>query len=315
MRFTLFFPASKRKEQNVIAMIKDFNTPKVVCRPALPLDSTDVFEFTKFIWEGHDYIQYVWNEWFADPHGLLAVAEYGGRAVGMAKVTLVSKGQWWLEGFRVDPNVQGLKIGSRIHEYVNGWWDEYGDGMVRLMTSSERVQVHHLSERTGYHKVGEVNSFSAPALDEKTDSFSTVRPDELNAALDFAITSEPYQLNHNLIDIGWTQMALDEISMKQLIAEEKVFWWHGRGGLFIKWDDNDDDGNKVLGVSLPACKIESVPELLTNIRRFASANGYVSVFGIFYVDPQIVSALTKAGYSLPWDSTAYIFERRHPARP
>ncbi len=296
-------------------MIKDFNAPKVVCRPALPRDRADVFEFTKFIWEGHDYIKYVWDEWFADPAGLLAVAEYNGHAVGMAKVALVSKGQWWLEGFRVDPNVQGLKVGSHIHEYINEWWDEHGDGTVRLMTSSERVQVHHLSERTGYVRVGEVNSFSAQALDEKTNLFATVQPNELNAVLDYAIASESYQLNHNLIDIGWTQAALDEIFMKQLISEEKVFWWCGRDGLFIKWDDDDEEGHKVLGVSLTACKLESLPELLTDIRRFASANGYVSVFGIVYINLQIESALKKAGYSSPWDSTAYIFERHHPTRP
>jgi GNAT superfamily N-acetyltransferase len=292
-----------------------FSSPQVVCRPALPLDREDVFEFTKFIWEGHDYIQYVWDEWFADPQGLLAVAEYGGRAVGMAKVTLLSKGQWWLEGFRVDPKIQGWKVGSHIHEYINEWWGEHGNGIVRLMTSSERVQVHHLSERTGYSKVGEVNSHSAQALNEKASSFAVVRSDELNAALDFAIASEPYQLNHNLIDIGWTQAALDEVFMHKLIVEEKVFWWRRREGLFIKWEDDDEEGNKVLGLSLPACKIESLTELLTDIRRFASANGYISVFGIFYVDPQIESALKGAGYTPSWDSTAYIFERPHPGQP
>lgn len=292
-----------------------FSDPQVVCRPALPRDRADVFEFTKFIWEGHDYIKYVWDDWFSDPNGILAVAEYCGHAVGMAKVTLVSKGQWWLEGFRVDPNVQGLRVGSHIHEYVNDWWLEHNEGKVRLMTSSERVQVHHLCERTGYVRIGEVNSFTAPALDEKTDSFTVVHSNELKAALDFAIASEPYHLNHNLMDIGWTQAALDEIFMKQLIAEEKVFWWRGHEGLFIKWEDNYDDGNKVFGVSLTACKLEALPELLKDVRRFASVNGYVSVFGILYVDPQIESALKKAGYSFPWDSTAYIFERRHPKRP
>ncbi len=307
----------QRLQSTVIFRIMkfSFSSPQVVCRPALPLDRADVFEFTKFIWEGHDYIRYVWDEWFADPHGLLAVAEYGGRAVGMAKITLVSKGQWWLEGFRVDPKVQGLKVGSRIHEYVNGWWDEYGDGTVRLMTSSERVQVHHLSERTGFIKVGEVNSYSAPALDERTDSFSPVRPDELNTALDFATASGPYQLDHSLMDIGWTQAALDGIFMKQLIVEEKVFWWRGRDGLFIKWDDEDEDGNTVLGVSLPACRLEFLPELLTDLRRFAFAKNRVSVFGIVYVNPRIEFALKKAGFRSSWDSTAYIYERRHPERP
>ena len=73
-----------------------FSSPVVVCRPALPRDKADVLEFTKFIWEGGDYIRYVWDEWMADPHGLLAAAEYGGHCVGIAKVSLSAPGQWWL---------------------------------------------------------------------------------------------------------------------------------------------------------------------------------------------------------------------------
>ena len=41
--------------------------PVVVCRPALPRDTADVLEFSKFIWNGHDYVKYVWDEWLNDP--------------------------------------------------------------------------------------------------------------------------------------------------------------------------------------------------------------------------------------------------------
>jgi GNAT superfamily N-acetyltransferase len=128
---------------------QNFSSPVVVCRPALPRDTADVLEFIKFIWNGHDYVKYTWADWLADPQGILAVAEYGGHAVGLAKVTLLAPGQWWLEGFRVDPNFQGLKIGSHIHKYIDAWWLEHGDGTVRLMTNAQRVQVQHLSEKFG----------------------------------------------------------------------------------------------------------------------------------------------------------------------
>ena len=147
---------------NPMTATDSLSAPHVVCRPALPLDAPDVLEFTKFIWDGHDYIQYVWKDWFADPQGLLAVAQYGPHAVGMAKVTLLSPGQWWLEGLRVDPKFQGLKIGSHLHEYMDAWWLKHCDGTLRLMTSSQRVQVHHLCERTGFAKIAEVTGYDAP---------------------------------------------------------------------------------------------------------------------------------------------------------
>ena len=138
-----------------------FSSPRVICRPALPSDAADVLEFTKFIWDGHDYIKYVWQDWLADPHGLLVVAQYGRHAVGLGKITLLAPGQWWLEGVRVDPNYQGLKIGSHVMEYMDQWLLENGHGDVRYMTSSERFQMHHLGGRLGYTKLGEVRSYKA----------------------------------------------------------------------------------------------------------------------------------------------------------
>ena len=66
-------------------MTQTFSSPVVVCRPALPRDTADVLEFIKFIWNGHDYVKYVWDEWFNDPDGILVAAEYEGHCVGIAK--------------------------------------------------------------------------------------------------------------------------------------------------------------------------------------------------------------------------------------
>ncbi len=293
-------------------MNTDFFSARVVCRPALRSDSAEVLEFTKFIWEGHDYIGYVWEEWLSDPAGLLAVAEYGGHAVGIAKVTQVSKGQWWLEGFRVDPKMQGLKIGSHIHEYVNTWWLEHGDGIVRLMTSSERVQVHHLCERLGYGKVGEVIGYSAAALDGGCESIKPLQTSEITAALDRAVKAATYRLDHNLVDTGWTMMALDRESLSGSIAQGRAWSWRGDQGLLLHWDDDDDEGHKVLGVGLPVCEIEALPDLLLDVRRLAALRGCASVFCIAFIQPQIQAALEQAGYTTSWDHTAFIYERRHP---
>lgn len=146
-------------------MTQSFSSPVVVCRPALPRDKADVLEFTKFIWDGHDYVQYAWDEWLTDSNGILAVAEYGGHCVGLAKVSLSAPGQWWLHGFRVDPKFQGLKIGSHIHNYVDEWWLGHGDGVARLMTSSKSVKVHHLCEKLGYTKILEVKELETSSLD------------------------------------------------------------------------------------------------------------------------------------------------------
>src|SRR5512146_635039 len=181
--------------------MKDFLSPQVVCRPALPSDRGDVLEFTRHIWEGHDYIQYVWDDWLADPRGLLAVAQYGHDAVALGKASYVAESQWWLEGLRVDPNYQGLKISSRMFEYLDNWWQHHAGGAIRLMTSSERVQVHHLCARLGYDKIGEVRAYVAPALEGEPHGFQPVAEAGVDDALHFASVHLGYC--PGLADLGW----------------------------------------------------------------------------------------------------------------
>ncbi len=289
--------------------MNDFSAPVVVCRPALPSDTRDVLEFTKFIWEGHDYIKYVWRDWLADPQGLLAAAIYGPHTVGIAKVTLLAPGQWWLEGFRVDPNYQGLKIGSHLHEYMDAWWLEHGDGILRLMTSSERVQVQRLSERTGFSKAGEAWAYAAPAAEGSGHGFALVAADELNETVRFA--AEHLVGPYRLMDLGWRFVAPEVESLRPLVSASRLYWWKGREGLAGFWED-DDEAGRVLGISFVAVASKSPAELLAQIPVLAQQNGYVSIRWLAPNDKQVQAEMKAAGYSSEWDHAGLLFEKQHP---
>ena len=294
-------------------MSQTFSSPVIVCRPALPSDRADVMEFTKFIWDGHDYIRYVWDEWLADPHGILAAAEYGGHCVGIAKASLSAPGQWWLQGFRVDPNYQGLKIGSHLHAYVDTWWLEHGDGILRLMTSSKRVKVHHLCEKLGYAKILEVKELEADSLEEACNSFQPLKREEIAAALKIAQDSPMMNLSHGLLNLGWEAYQPTEDLLASIQKQGMAFWWRGREGLLLEWDDDNEDG-KVLGLGLPACPLKLLPELLLDIRRLAAQQGRVGVFWIAPLNPEVLSAAEKAGFLDHHEHSGYLYEKPHPRR-
>lgn len=294
-------------------MSPTFSSPVVVCRPALPSDKADVIEFTKFIWDGHDYVQYAWDEWLADPQGILAAAEYGGQCVGLAKVSLSAPGQWWLQGLRVDPKFQDLKIGSHIHRYIDEWWLEHGDGVARLMTSSKRVKVHHMSEKFGYKKILEVKEFETNSLPEACDSFQLVEENEILAALKAALDSPILALGRGLFDRGWDALQPTEDIVAYIQQQGLAFWWRGGEGLLLAWDD-DNEAGKVLGLSLPACALDSLPELLLDARHLAAQQGRVGVFWIAPLEPEILSAAEAAGYTQHVSHSGYLYEKHHPAR-
>ena len=296
-------------------MTQTLSSPCLVCRPALPLDTADVLEFTKFIWDGHDYVPLVWKNWLADPKGILAVAEYGGRVVGLGKVTLLAPGQWWMEGLRVDPKVQNLKIGSHIHDYVNQWWLEHGDGAVRLMTSSQRVKVQHLCERRGFRKIAELSLFAAPALAEPTDDFQPVPAEDIRAAVEFAHDSPSLAPTGGLMDLGWRFVTLDETSLAETVSKDRAWWWRGRQGLLTTWEDENPEGEKALMIGLLACGRTSIPAFLMGFRRLAARLSYPWAVWIAPLLPEAGQTLERAGYKNDWEYSGYLYEKRHPGRP
>jgi len=285
-----------------------FSSPIPVIRPALPRDIADVVEFTKFIWGGHDYVGYVFSEWLADPQGQLLAAEYAGKCVGCAKVSFLAPGQWWLEGFRVDPNHQGLKIGSKLDAAANEWFDEHGDGTLRLLTNSKRVQVHHLSEARGFVRMGEVCAYAAEALAESTDAFTPVRAEEADEAAALVRQWSP----DGYLNVGWKFAAPNADAIRTAMKDENLFfWWRGRRGIVSAWEDDEDDGNRLI-VGMDACAGGERVQLLEDIRRLASAHGAVIARWMNVIGEQVVRDLGAAGYRQDWEDTAYLYERSKP---
>jgi GNAT superfamily N-acetyltransferase len=302
-----------------------FSDPRLVCRPSLPSDTADVLAFTRRIWEGRDYIHLVWDEWLADPRGLLVSAQFGPRVVGIAKITPVFPGQWWLHGLRVDPDYQGRKIASHLHEYTDNWWLDHGDGTIRLLTSTKRVQVHHLCERTGYRRVGEIITYrrrvdggvkpdpipSDAGQAGSFDALEPVKPEDLPSALTFAIERLPYI--GGLMDTGWRFVLPDETVLADLARESHLHWWRGRRGLLATWEGDDDDG-PVLGIGFAAVQEpDALADLLRDAVALTASHAVDALFWLAPADAAVQSALQQAGFATDEDS-GVVFEKRHPRR-
>jgi len=303
--------------------VHTFDDPRLVCRPALSSDTADVLEFTKRIWEGEDYIKDVWQDWLHDPCGVLVIAQYGSHAVGMAKVTFISPGQWWLEGLRVDPAHQGLRISSHLHEYTNAWWLENGDGVVRLMTSSERVQVHHLCERTGYARAGEVISYRSLPLPRAAPSqagrqaaasaaFQAVAEDQVPPALAFASAHLDYA--DGLMDSGWRFSAPARDALGRSAGHGHLHWWRGRQGLLSTFED-EQDGEPFLAIGFAAiAQLSSLSDLLRDASSLSLLQGYTGVCWLAPAQEPVQTSLRNAGYTTEWEHTGFLYARPHPGR-
>ena len=300
-----------RLKVNSMAMLSS----PVLCRPAVKGDQADVGEFCKRIWEGEDYLPEVWEQWFHDSNGLLAVAEYNGHAFACSKVSLLANGQWWLEGFRVDPQFQGMKVGSHLHHYVVDWWLKNGDGTLRLMTDAGNFAVHHMCIQTGFRKTNEVCGYRAIPTEEAADPFNPVK--NLHDAALFAIESESIKSTNGLIDLGWricrpSQQVFDHYSKADADYVHSFYWWKDRQGLLSAWE-NEEEGKRTLILGVVACSLHNMPALLLDVRRHAAGRKFDDIFQIAFDMPQIISPLLVAGFEKRWKrSNAFVFEKEYP---
>ena len=293
-------------------MTQTFSSPQVVCRPALPRDHADIAEFCKGIWEGGDYVPDVWHHWFKDPHGLLVTAEFQGHAIGCAKLSLIDEGQWWLEGVRVAPNHQGLKVGSRMHYYLTDWWADHCDGTLRLLT--ENPAMEHLCLKTGYVKTQELRGYKSTPIDEPTDNFSPAA-DTFEAAA-FAVQSESIKLSNGLIDFGWrigtpNEHIFEAYSGYKTDFVHTFYWWKEKQGLFSAWDEEEDD-MRTLVLGVVACALKDMSHLFLDIRRFAARKKFDKVFLLAFLKPELLAQLEQAGFSTTWKNYLRLFEKKKP---
>jgi GNAT superfamily N-acetyltransferase len=272
------------------------------------MDTPGAMELTSKIWEGEDYIPHVWGDWLADPYGQLTIAEYGGKIVGIGKLTRITETQWWLEGLRVHPDYEGRGIASRLHDYHLGLWKRSTGKILRLATNSIRYPVHHLCERTGFHKVGEFALYTAPVTDLTDNTFTPLTSSGIQAASEVALTSPAYQLSFGLFDLLWQWASLENAFLAEAVRRERAWWWKGKRGLLISRDDFDHDQKPLPYLQLLACSIHDIADMLLGYRSLAARLGFDQAGWIAPLHPDLLPLLESTGFIRRWETAIFIFE-------
>ena len=316
-----------------------FHPDKVpVCRPALPRDTPEILKLTSTIWEGGDYVPEVWQDWLEDTQGRLAVVEWGGRVVGLFKLSLLSPEEGWLEGLRVHPELEGRGFASRLFEYMLDIWTRMNGGVLRLATASFRHSVQHLSRRTGFIKAGEFTPYQAVSLAERAAGspleislsskalppgssqgmearapfpavFRSLAPDEAGQALELVQHSPALELAWGFMDLGWSWARPSQVLLEEAAGRGQAWWWGpGREGVLVAREDTDE-GVTYLSLQLLACPLADLADCLSDFRRLGSARGFSQVSWLAPLNPETLKALDASGYQRSWEASVFLYEK------
>ncbi len=182
-------------------------------RPVTPEDRPRIVEISSQIWDGHDYVPELLDEWFADADGEVVGAETGGELVGFARRTWLAPRLAWFEGIRTDPAYRGRGVGRAITEHLIDQARAAGAARISLSTYVDNEASIHIIESYGFERVATFVYRERPAAAPPIEASPEVDP-HITAAtedetIDFVADSPFLRLANRRFPRGWRFFPFD----------------------------------------------------------------------------------------------------------
>jgi GNAT superfamily N-acetyltransferase len=276
-------------------------TSELTLRPMRAADRERVVEISRDIWEGHDYLPRVFDEWLADAGAAFQAAELEGVVVGVQRLRPIAPGLVWYEGLRVASTHrrQGLARAMLASAIADASEQRFRE--MRLGTgNSDAVP---LFESMGFRRLVDVRWWRGLRV-EGGEPARMPDPSEARKMWPAIEKSPGIELYHGVsADFnGARDVDADELERLAKIGMLRV----GPGGRALAamrepWGNN-------LAVAFLAGRGGALRELLMALRFEADADGLGHVSVSLPRDHPAADDMTASGYDLANDEdSAYIY--------
>ena len=275
--------------------------PDLTLRPMRAADRERVVEISRDIWEGHDYLPRVFDEWLADAGASFQAAELDGVVVGVQRLRPIAPGLVWYEGLRVASTHrrQGLARAMLASAIADAREQRFRE--MRLGTGN--ADAVPLFESMGFRRLVDVRWWRGLRV-EGGEPARMPDPSEARKVWPAIEKSPGIELYHGVpADFnGARDLDADELERLAKIGMLRV----GPGGRALAalrepWGNN-------LAVSFLAGRGGALRELLMALRFEADADGLGHVSVSLPRDHPAADDMTASGYDLANDEdSAYIY--------
>jgi GNAT superfamily N-acetyltransferase len=132
-------------------------------RPVRPSDRDRVVELTQDVWDGHDYIPRVFDDWVADASAAFQAVEIDGVVVGLQRLRPYAPGLVWYEGLRVASTHRRQGIARTMLDSAIAESREQGFSEMRLGTANPHAV--RLFESVGFERLVDVRWWVGPRVE------------------------------------------------------------------------------------------------------------------------------------------------------
>ncbi|MEW5841097.1 MAG: GNAT family N-acetyltransferase [Thermoproteota archaeon] len=224
-------------------------------RAARRQDREEILSFCQETFSWGDYIDRVWDRWFADSSGrkgsssrlFVAEEEKTGRKIAMSHVALCPGGSAaWLEGVRVHPDFRRSGVATMLLERMLAFAGRRGAGQASAIVADDNLASQRMMERNGFAAVSRwVYCSSAirdgPGSRPRRSNARFARAGDLDRTWQYLQGSPIYEKAAGRYVKSWQWYALDRDALRRLIAEKQV-------AITTAGEDGDDDSGKAIEV-------------------------------------------------------------------
>jgi ribosomal protein S18 acetylase RimI-like enzyme len=270
-------------------------------RPVRPADRDRVIEITRDVFDGHDYVVRVFDDWIADAGAAFQAAEVDGVVVGLQRLRPFAPGLVWFEGLRVagTHRRQGLARAMLMSAMAEA--KEQGFREMRLATGN--VAAAHLFESAGFRRRLDVRWWRASRV-EGGESARIPDPTEARRLWPAAAASPGIELYHGVSADFNGARDLDASELERLARTGMLRVGPGGRvlvGLRNPWSDS-------IAVAFVAGRGGALRELLMALRFEADADGLDHVTVALPREHPAAEDLRASGYDLANDEdTSYVY--------
>lgn len=264
-------------------------------RQATPRDTSSMLEITRAVWEGNDYVPYVWDDWLDHSGGYASVAEVHGEIAGLMHTDVQPDGVGWMEGIRVRDNMQSQGIGLKLLEDGIEWARRAGCSRLRLATYGANPSSNRLAAKAGLTELVRMRSLRTEPH-ERGSAGSNVRialPFDLDSV--WAFIEQHHDAGTPLLYTeGWTAFSLTRQRLALLLATHAVLvagsdLLHGVAIATLR------PGRPVLRVGYLNGEAEAMERLMSALMRQAEREQVPVVSSTLPLSDEIANALKGIG--------------------
>jgi ribosomal protein S18 acetylase RimI-like enzyme len=196
----------------------------ITIRPAKKSDKDEILSFCINTFSWGDYINRVWDYWYAEKNGQLFVVESSGEKIAMSHVAICPEGKGiWLEGIRVHPDHRRSYIATMLLAKMLEYGRQRGAREASAIVDVTNLASQSMMEKNGFRVVSKWMYYNAlSTLRHQESNARIANVDDIDDIWKYLHQSKIYHLSGKKYVKSWHWYTFDRRALLDFVKEERV---------------------------------------------------------------------------------------------